>query len=103
VAEAAKNVIVADYTSLDYHSCASIKELLRINEDERSRMEALQSERVAKQIIENLPRSESELKSMIETGCQIARNMSWDIVVKNYLLSGLMEPAGRLVGSLRCD
>jgi glycogen synthase len=103
VAEAAKNVIVADYINLGYHSCADIQELLRISEDERNCMETLQSEKVAKQIIEYLPRNESELKSMIETGYQLARNMSWDVVVENYLLSGLGEAAGSLVGSPRCD
>jgi hypothetical protein len=92
-AETAKNVVVADYTNLDCHSYADIKELLRIKEGERIRIETLQSEEVAKHIIENLPRNESELKNMIETGYQLARNMSWDVVVKNYLLSSLQKPA----------
>jgi hypothetical protein len=100
--KAAKNVVIADYTNLGYHSYADIKELLRISEGERSRIEVLQSEKVAKQLIGNLPRNEAELKSMIETGYQLARSMSWDVVVKNYLLNGLQNSAGRLVGSIHC-
>ncbi len=103
-AETAKNFVVADYTNLGHHSYADIKKLLQINEAERSLIEALQSEKVAKRIIENLPRNESELKSMIETGYRLARNMSWDVVVKNYLLSGLQSPARvPLHGGLHCD
>ena len=102
-AEVTKNVIVADYTNLGYHGYANIKELLRIDEGERSRIETLQSEKVAKQIIRNLPRNESELKGMIETGYQLARNMSWGVVVKNYFLSSLQNAAESLVGSIRCD
>ncbi len=100
-AETAKNVVIADYTNLGYDSCADIKELLRINEGERSQIESLQSEKVAKQIIWNLPRNESELKSMIETGYQLARSMSWDVVVRNYFLSSLQDAAGSLVGGIR--
>jgi len=42
---------------------------------------------------------------MIETGYQLARNISWDVVVKNYLLSSLQNPVGKKasIGSLRCD
>jgi hypothetical protein len=28
---------------------------------------------------------------MIQTGYELARNMSWDVVVKNYLLSSLQK------------
>jgi hypothetical protein len=103
-AEAAKNVVIADYTNLGYYGYADIKELLRINEASRSQIEALQSEEVAKRIIENLPRNESEHKSMIETGYQLAKDMSWDVAVKKYFLSGLQNPAeASLVSGQSCD
>jgi hypothetical protein len=104
-AKTARNVIIADYTNLGNRSYTDIKELLQIDEARRSRIEALQSKKIAKQIIRNLPKNKSELKSMIETGYQLARNMSWDVVVKDYLLSSLQNPAGKeaLIGNLRCD
>jgi len=104
-AKTARNVIIADYTNLGDRSYTDIKELLQIDEARRSRIEALQSKKIAKQIIRNLPKNKSELKSMIETGYQLARNMSWDVVVKDYLLSSLQNPAGKeaLIGNLRCD
>ncbi len=54
-------------------------------------MEASQSENVAKEVIERLPRDESEMESMIQTGYSLAQNMSWDSVVKNYLLKTLQK------------
>jgi len=43
------------------------------------------------QICSRLTKNESEIESMIQTGYQLARNMSWDIVVKNYLLKSLQK------------
>jgi hypothetical protein len=104
-AKTARNVIIADYTNLNNRNYTDIKELLRIDEAVRSRIETLQSKKVAKQIIQNLPKDKSELKNMIETGYQLARNISWDVVVKNYLLSSLQNPVGKKasIGSLRCN
>jgi len=104
-AKTARNVIIADYTNLNNRNYTDIKELLRIDEAVRSRIETLQSKKVAKQIIQNLPKDKSELKNMIETGYQLARNISWDVVVENYLLSSLQNPVGKKasMGSLRCN
>jgi len=33
-----------------------------------------------------LPKSESEIAAMIQNGRRIAKNMSWDVVVTEYLL-----------------
>jgi hypothetical protein len=90
-AKTAKNAIIANYTNLGNHSYTDIKELLQIDEAVRSRIETLQTKEVAKQIIQNLPRDESELKNMIETGYSLAKRMSWDAVAKNYLLPSLQK------------
>jgi len=52
-AKTARNVIIADYTNLNNRNYTDIKELLRIDEAVRSRIETLQSKKVAKQIIQN--------------------------------------------------
>jgi hypothetical protein len=54
-------------------------------------MEAKESERVAMQICSRLPKNQTEIENMVQTGYELAKNMSWDVVVKNYLLSGLQS------------
>ncbi len=89
--EDVKNVIVADYTNLENHSQAEIEDLPQIDRSVRDHIEATQSEKVAMQICSRLPKNESETESMIRTGYELAKNMSWDVVVKNYLLNSLRK------------
>ena len=86
-----KNAIIADYTNLVANKCPEIKDILQINRSVRNRIEANESERVAMQICSRLPKNEAEVESMIRTGYDLAKNMNWDVVVKNYLLRGLQS------------
>jgi len=99
-----KNIIIADYTKLNSGRFADIKKgpkkqknafgnpnPLHIDQSVRDRIEASESEGIAKQIIQRLPESKSQIKSMIQTGYSLAQNMSWDVVVKNYLLPSLQK------------
>jgi hypothetical protein len=90
-AENVKNVIVADYTNLETRSYIDIEDLLQINRSVRDMIEASQSEKVAMQICSRLPKNEAEIESMILTGYELAKNMNWDVVVNNYLLSSLRK------------
>ncbi|MHC4423384.1 MAG: glycosyltransferase family protein [Planctomycetota bacterium] len=89
--EDVKNVIVADYTGLDNHRFADIEDLLQIDRSVRDQIEASVGEKVAREIICRLPQNESEIESMIQDGYALAKNMSWDVVVKNYLLNNLQK------------
>ncbi|MBN2136937.1 MAG: glycosyltransferase [Sedimentisphaerales bacterium] len=84
-----RNVIIADYTNLKTQDYADIEDMLGIDRAVRDRIETGVSETVAMQICSRLPNSEAEIAEMIATGCQLAENMSWDVVVKNYLLKYL--------------
>ena len=86
-----KNVIVADYTELKNHRLGDIEDMLQIDRSVRDRIEASVSEEVARQITQRLPKNESQIQSMIQAGHALAKNMSWDVVVKNYLLSSLQK------------
>jgi hypothetical protein len=90
------NVIVADYTNLEAHNYADIEDLLQIDRATRDRIEASQSEKVAMQICSRLPKNEPEIESMVRSGYELARNMSWDVVVNNYLLPSLLKIAERV-------
>jgi DNA-directed RNA polymerase subunit F len=68
-----------------------VEDLRQIDRDVRNHIEASQSEKVAMQIGSLLPKNDSEIESMIQTGYDLAKHMSWDVVVKNYLLNSLQK------------
>ncbi|UCC99953.1 MAG: hypothetical protein JSW66_08740 [Phycisphaerales bacterium] len=86
-----RNVIIADYTNMETHNYADIEDLLQIDRATRDQIEASQSEKVAMQICSRLPKNELEIESMIHSGYELARNMSWDVVVDSYLLNSLRD------------
>jgi glycosyltransferase involved in cell wall biosynthesis len=90
-AEDVKNVIIADYTNLPAQGCAEIEDVLQIERTVRDMIEAGESEKVAMQICSRLPKNQAEIESMVQTGYELAKKMSWDVVVKNYLLSSLQS------------
>lgn len=90
-AEGAKNLIIADYTKLNSYKSDNIEDLLKIDVSVRNQIEQNISEKVAMQICSRLPKSETEIEDMINTGHSLAKNMSWDTVVTNYLLPCLQE------------
>jgi len=83
-----RNIVIADYTDSEARF-AEIPQLLQIDRAYRDRIEELISSEVADEIIMLLPKTDFEVAAMIENGHRIARNMSWDVVVKNHLLPTL--------------
>ena len=94
--EPVKNAIVADYTNLSVQCYTDIEDLLQINREIRDHIEASESEKVAMQICSRLPKNEAEIADMLETGYELARKMSWDVVVQHYLLPSLQQMTARL-------
>jgi hypothetical protein len=90
-AEGAKNLVIADYTRLNGHETDKIETLLKIDDSVRKQIEQNVSERVAMQVCSRLAKSESETEDMIKAGFALAKNMSWDEVVKNHLLPCLQK------------
>jgi glycogen synthase len=101
-AEGAKNLVIADYTKLNSHSSTNIEDLLKIDESARYQIEHNVSEKVAMQICSRLAKSESETENMIKTGYSLAKNMSWDEVVKNYLLPCLQKVLDKPRSQVTC-
>jgi hypothetical protein len=85
------NVIFADYTDLETRDSPDIEDLLQIDRSMRNRIEASVSEKVAKEVIARLPENQSEIERLIETGFEIAKNMSWEVAVSNYLMVSLQK------------
>jgi glycosyltransferase involved in cell wall biosynthesis len=90
-AEGAKNLVIADYTRLNGHETDNIETLLKIDDSVRKHIEQNVSERVAMRICSRLAKSEAETEDMIKAGFALAKNMSWDAVVKNHLLPCLQK------------
>jgi glycogen synthase len=86
-----KNAIIADYTALNGFNYEDIEDFMQINQSVREQTEANVSGKIAKELIQRLPQSDTELESMIRTGYSLAKNMSWNMVVENYLLKSLQK------------
>jgi hypothetical protein len=86
-----RNVILADYTTLNGYSFADIEDLLQINRKARDHIEAVEGARVAGEILDRLPKTDTDLERMIREGYRLASNMSWDMVVRKYLLNDLLR------------
>ena len=86
-----KNVIIADYTQLNWDGWHDLEDLQQINKDARDRIEHQISEKVALEICARLPKNDAETASMIESGYNLAKHMSWEVVVNNYVLKGLRK------------
>ncbi|MBN1361158.1 MAG: hypothetical protein JW993_11215 [Sedimentisphaerales bacterium] len=90
-----RNILVADYTQLGDHSARDIEDLLQIDRRVRDQIEGAESARIATEIIERLPRNEAETAALLSEGYRLACNMSWDVVVRKYLLNDLARSTER--------
>lgn len=93
-----RNVILADYTRLADYPYADIEDLLQIEKSVRDGIEAAEAARVAGEIMDRLPKDQTEVEQMIREGHRLARNMSWDVVVRKYLLNDLARVHDKRVG-----
>ena len=81
------NVIVADYTELPDRTLRP-EQLLSIGQPQRDAIEHTVAERVAKQLLERLPRTPAEFAQFLDRGYRLAQKMSWDAVATEYVLPG---------------
>ncbi|HWP39955.1 MAG TPA: hypothetical protein VNL70_03440, partial [Tepidisphaeraceae bacterium] len=90
--EPVPNVIVADYTDLP-NKALRPEQLLAIGQPQRDEIENIVAERVARELIQRLPRTPAEFEQYIERGHALAEKMSWDVVVRDYVLPGILRAA----------
>jgi len=88
-----KNIIEADFTKLNgrFKGECNIENLLNINKDIREDIEEQLSCELAKQITRRLPENDSEYENLLQSGYNLAKNMSWEKVAENYVLSSLRK------------
>ncbi len=84
------NLLVADYVSLPPNEPLwSAWDALRIDSSIRNNLEGYNSYSVAQEIARRLPANESETRRLLERGQQVAQQMSWETVARNYFLPAL--------------
>ncbi len=90
-----KNVIVADYTQLDGGIWYDIEDIKQIGRAERDKIEHHISEKVALELCARLPKNDDEAASMLREGYDLAKHMSWEAVVENYVLKSLHKAVNK--------
>ncbi len=86
----ASNLVLADYVSVPPEwQLWSPWDALRIDETIRTSLEARNSYLVAQQIAERLPGNDEDRLRLLAAGQGLAAGMSWEVVVKDYLLPAL--------------
>lgn len=84
------NMVVADYVSLPQgYWLNSPYDALRIDQGVRDWIEGNNSAAAAQTIFDRLPRTPAEIEALLTRGSEIAKKMSWDVVVQDYLLPGM--------------
>jgi len=83
------NVLVADFTKLDRPH--TIDELLNMTRDERDRIENVECDRIADELMQRIPFDDTARKSLLQSGQQVVRKMGWDQVVRDKLLPVLHQ------------
>lgn len=87
------NLVVADYVGVPpSYNIWSAHDALRIDQGMRDYIERTNSYGVALRIFKRLPTNDVETERLLARGQEIAARMSWDVVVRDYLLPGLDRP-----------
>lgn len=83
------NVLAVDFTDLDGMSGHGLEELLKIGKLVRTATEHKVSKQVAERLLKRLPADDAARGRLLESGYEIARQMNWDEVARNYFLPAL--------------
>lgn len=89
------NVIVADYCSLDPGHWDE-GSLLGIGRELRDVYEARTARRVADRLLELLPTDDASTAGLMQSGYELASQMSWEVVASEYVLPAIDSICGRL-------
>lgn len=82
------NVIAVDYTHLD-QPVAQVRDLLKLTEADRVRIERNVAREAARQILAALPTTPIQSAALLDRGHEIARRMSWDVIARDYFMPAI--------------
>jgi glycogen synthase len=84
------NAISVDYTDLPEKGLRP-EQLLSIGQAQRDQIEYTVAGLVASDLINRLPRTPQDFEQFIERGYELAHQMSWDAVARDYILPGIQR------------
>src|SRR2546423_2335102 len=84
------NYIVADYTELPTAGLRP-EQLLNIGQPQRDQVENTVAQMVAAELFDRLPRTPEQFEQFIERGYNLAQQMSWDVVARDYVVPGIQR------------
>jgi hypothetical protein len=84
------NVIIADYTDLPDRTLRA-DQLLAIGQPQRDQIEHTVAGIVARDLMDRLPRAPEEFEQYITRGFELASQMSWDAVARDYVVPGIQR------------
>ena len=82
------NVIIADFADLGREQLSD-EALLAFGHAQRRRQEVRIAGWVADRLMEFLPRTDAEFAALMESGYEMARQMSWEVVARDHVLPGI--------------
>jgi hypothetical protein len=66
---------------------------MNIGQSQRDQIEDTVAAMVANELITRLPRTPAEFEQFIERGYELAQQMSWDAVARDYVIPGIQRAA----------
>jgi hypothetical protein len=88
-----KNIIEGDF--LQVSPDMSMEQLLALSTAQRDQVENAEAARLARLIVDSLPRSPQAIQALIADGYELANKMSWQTVVQDYFLPSLSRTISR--------
>jgi hypothetical protein len=82
------NFIIADYTDLPEKGLRP-EQLLNIGKQQRDAIEHAVAGKIARELMDRLPRTVAQFAELIDRGYELATHMSWDAVSENYIVPGI--------------
>jgi len=91
-----EHLIVADYIGLpEGMADGDFRAAQVLGQPERDRIEVIQAQHIAQEIVARLPTTRRARHSLLRQGHKLGQHMGWDTVVQNYLLPALVHAASK--------
>ncbi len=90
----APNVIFGNYIDL-LRRPRTLKDALAIGAEERREVEVKLAEQLADQLLQRLPQNEAQARELTQSGYELARRMSWDVVAERFVFPAARRACAR--------
>lgn len=94
VGRKAQNIVFANYIDSGRRP-RTVKDALEIGLSERREVELKLAENLAEQLLARLPQSEGDEARLVDSGHELARKMSWDVVAERMVFPAIQRANAR--------